>query len=105
STHCRGWDSQQSVRVRCRLGLNDPPTAVGGIAQKADAHPKEKAILVWQYGKLIQVLRKELTAALGRRCGAPIGDACLRAPSIYGPGLYDTNSVARYVLDNALGTE
>src|SRR5262245_51364055 len=28
-----------ATALPCRWGLNDPPTAVGGIARKSDAHP------------------------------------------------------------------
>ncbi len=31
STHCRGWDLRTRNVLACRLDLNNPPTAVGGI--------------------------------------------------------------------------
>jgi hypothetical protein len=38
STHCRGWDSERFLRASaCRLHLNHPPTAVGGINGAAEA--------------------------------------------------------------------
>ena len=31
STNCGWWDLMADLALSCRLGLNNPPTAVGGI--------------------------------------------------------------------------
>jgi hypothetical protein len=33
STNCRWWDSKTRCVLGCRLDLNLPPTAVGGISE------------------------------------------------------------------------
>jgi hypothetical protein len=35
STHCRGWDSLLARQLVCRLDVNHPPTAIGGILAEA----------------------------------------------------------------------